>query len=200
MNTTVYLLRHGRVENPSGVLYGTLPGFPLSEVGRRQINNLAEELKRSGVKILSVVSSPALRARETAEIVARAFGLPSVQIEERIGEWGMGRWVGGSVKEFKERSGYYGEPMRFDGLEPLRELAKRVQEAIDQYRQKFAGGSVLLVSHREPLVAALLSLQNRSWEEIHDTDFPVASVWEIVYTDAGEIASIKKVFDHHADP
>jgi broad specificity phosphatase PhoE len=32
--TIVHLLRHGLVENPSGVIYGRLPGYHLSAEGR----------------------------------------------------------------------------------------------------------------------------------------------------------------------
>ena len=33
---TVHLLRHGEVDNPERVLYGTLPGFRLSDLGVAQ--------------------------------------------------------------------------------------------------------------------------------------------------------------------
>ena len=35
--TVVHLVRHGEVENPHGVLYGTIPGFHLSADGRVKI-------------------------------------------------------------------------------------------------------------------------------------------------------------------
>lgn len=33
--TVVHVMRHGEVENPSGVLYGRLAGYHLSELGRK---------------------------------------------------------------------------------------------------------------------------------------------------------------------
>ena len=36
MTTTIYLLRHGEVHNPEGIIYGRLPGYRLNEVGRGQ--------------------------------------------------------------------------------------------------------------------------------------------------------------------
>ena len=39
---TVHLLRHGEVHNPDGVLYGRLPEFHLSELGREMARTLAE--------------------------------------------------------------------------------------------------------------------------------------------------------------
>ena len=32
--TVVHLMRHGEVHNPDGILYGRLPGYLLSELGR----------------------------------------------------------------------------------------------------------------------------------------------------------------------
>ena len=34
-SVTLYLVRHGEVHNPDAVIYGHLPGFGLSECGRR---------------------------------------------------------------------------------------------------------------------------------------------------------------------
>ena len=42
--TRVHVVRHGEVYNPSGVLYGRLPGFHLSETGRAQADTVAEAL------------------------------------------------------------------------------------------------------------------------------------------------------------
>ncbi len=40
--TVVHLLRHGEVFNPTGVLYGRLPGFRLSEAGEGMARRAAE--------------------------------------------------------------------------------------------------------------------------------------------------------------
>ena len=48
--TIVHLLRHGEVYNPDGLLYGRLPGYRLSERGRRQAELVAEALSSIGVR------------------------------------------------------------------------------------------------------------------------------------------------------
>ena len=40
--TVVHLLRHGEVHNPTGVLYGRLPGYHLSELGRAMAERVAD--------------------------------------------------------------------------------------------------------------------------------------------------------------
>jgi broad specificity phosphatase PhoE len=46
--TTIHLLRHGEVHNPTKVLYGRLPGFRLSERGLEQAEVAARFCVRAG--------------------------------------------------------------------------------------------------------------------------------------------------------
>jgi broad specificity phosphatase PhoE len=71
--TTVHVLRHGEVYNPSKVLYGRLPDFHLSELGRQMAKAAAEALKDRDVTY--VEASPLERAQETAAPIAAEFGL-----------------------------------------------------------------------------------------------------------------------------
>ncbi|MEV6491954.1 histidine phosphatase family protein, partial [Actinoplanes sp. NPDC051633] len=71
--TTVHVLRHGEVHNPTKVLYGRLPDFHLSELGRQMAKAGAEAVADRDVTYL--VSSPLERAQETAEPFAAQFEL-----------------------------------------------------------------------------------------------------------------------------
>ncbi len=73
----VYLCRHGDAVHPA-----VNPDCPLSESGRCQIQEVAENLMKSGGKAARVEHSPKTRARETAEILAGAVA-PGVRLEER---------------------------------------------------------------------------------------------------------------------
>ena len=42
--TVVHLMRHGEVYNPTGVLYGRIPDFHLSELGRKMADRVAEHV------------------------------------------------------------------------------------------------------------------------------------------------------------
>src|SRR5437870_5294631 len=71
----LFLLRHGlAVER-------TLPGFkldsdrPLTPAGRRKIGRLATLLSRLDLRFDLILTSPYVRARQTAEIVAEALHL-----------------------------------------------------------------------------------------------------------------------------
>jgi len=68
--TVVHLLRHGEVHNPTGVLYGRLADFHLSELGRQMAETVAAHLADHDVAL--VVASSLARAQEMAAPIARA--------------------------------------------------------------------------------------------------------------------------------
>src|SRR5258708_10859169 len=76
--TRAYVVRHADVENPRGVLYGHLPGFPLSERGRAQAVEIGRRLRDRGVG--RMVHSPLERAVETARLIRdeRAEAVPLI--------------------------------------------------------------------------------------------------------------------------
>lgn len=78
----LYLLRHAHAGNPSE--WTTDDALrPLSPKGRRQAERLGQFLAERALSPDSIVSSPRLRARQTAELVADALGM-GVSIDERL--------------------------------------------------------------------------------------------------------------------
>ena len=75
VKTTVHLLRHGEVHNPHGILYGRLPGFHLSELGRQMAERVADRIGDRDITHSS--SSPLERAQETARRSRRCAGSTS---------------------------------------------------------------------------------------------------------------------------
>lgn len=65
MTTCISFVRHGEVDNPQRIFYGRLPGFGLSEEGRRQAHAAAVALCEE--PIAALYTSELQRARETAE-------------------------------------------------------------------------------------------------------------------------------------
>jgi len=60
---------------------------PLTEAGRREHAAVAEALRRMGVRFDRLLTSPLARARETAEITARAYGgAPAPEPTELLGD------------------------------------------------------------------------------------------------------------------
>ena len=79
--TIVHLVRHGEVYNPAGLLYGRLPGYHLSELGREMAARVADHFRDRD--IVHIRSSPLERTQETAAPIAEILNL-SVVIDARV--------------------------------------------------------------------------------------------------------------------
>ena len=78
----LYLLRHAHAGN-SANWDGPDSERPLSPKGRRQAERLGAFLAERGFAPDAIVTSPLLRARQTAELVADAIGI-AVSVDERL--------------------------------------------------------------------------------------------------------------------
>ena len=91
------LVRHGQsTYNVEGRLPGQLPGIPLTDEGRRQAHRAAVAL--SALPLSAIISSPLERAAETAEIIARGWGL-TVRTDPRLMDTNVERWAGQKIDE-----------------------------------------------------------------------------------------------------
>jgi len=151
--TVVHLLRHGEVHNPDRVLYGRLPDYHLSTLGRQMALLAAKHL--ADHDITHIVSSPLERARETASPVAEMHGLP-VTLDERVIEAENvfeGLQVAGGQGLLKHPALLVKawNPFRPSWGEPYVELAARMKAAIDDVRAAARGHEAVIVSHQAPI-------------------------------------------------
>jgi isoleucyl-tRNA synthetase len=154
---TYFLLRHGmraesHDENGQELIASqlALDKYDLTPEGVRQIEEVAESIKEGGGLDL-IFSSPFLRTRHTAEIIAKKLGL-EMKIDQRLKEIDQG-----SAGEGKPRTACL--PLdaelnfdyRFGGGESWREVRTRMFSVIREIDEKYEGKKVLLVSHGDPL-------------------------------------------------
>ena len=153
----IYLLRHGEVENPKNVLYGRLPDFHLSEQGRVHIKRTAEEF--IGKNIKKIYSSPLERAVETSKIVLEVLGLKETDliIDERLIESQADKWQGTDLEVYKKTVVYSMSPKTQTEVELISHAGDRVLSVING-PIKDRGEDVVVVSHGDPLVGALINL------------------------------------------
>ena len=71
----LYILRHGIAVEPGTPGYKTDADRPLIPKGRRQLGQIAAAMHNLGLDFGLILSSPFLRARQTAEIVAKSLKL-----------------------------------------------------------------------------------------------------------------------------
>jgi broad specificity phosphatase PhoE len=182
--TRIHLVRHGEVDNPRGILYGRLPGFHLSEQGRRQAQAVADALAHNDV--VAVIASPLERAQETAAPIAARHGL-SVDTDPDLIE-SANVFEG---KRFGPGDGAWRDPRFWWHLrnpftpswgEPYAQIAARMATAIDKARVRAAGREAVCVSHQLPVWTARLYLTGkRLWHDPRRRQCAVASVTSLVY-------------------
>jgi broad specificity phosphatase PhoE len=161
--TLVHLLRHGEVDNPTGILYGQLPGFHLSELGRKMARRAAETL--ADRDIVRVVSSPLERAQETAQPCAERLGL-EVVTDPRLTEAAnafQGRRFGVGDGVLRRPSSWWQlrNPARPSWGEPYRGVVARMLAALADARAAAAGHEALIVSHQLPIWILRSHLEGR---------------------------------------
>ncbi len=93
----LYFIRHGESEaNTQHVISNYGSPFGLTELGRQQVQVLAERLKDA--PIATMYSSPVLRAMDTADILYQTLGLP-YRVTEALREYHCGVLEGKSDEE-----------------------------------------------------------------------------------------------------
>jgi probable phosphoglycerate mutase len=150
--TRLVLARHGQTEaNIRMAIDSRPPGGPLTEEGRRQAEELADAL--AGEPVTAVHASTALRARQTAEPIARRHGL-AVRMVDGIQEVFVGDLEGNtdhdSLRRFAEVFGAWAHgdldrPM--PGGETGRQAVDRFTKALDDLRAGHRDGTLVVVSH-----------------------------------------------------
>ena len=140
----LYISRHGQTPwNVEDLVCGRAD-VPLTEVGQQQAKLLAESALDKNIDV--ILCSPLLRARQTAQAVSDAIGVP-IQIDDRLVEFDFGSFDGTSRfgEEFQWLRAQM--PTRFPGGESGFDLAYRVYSLLYEIREKYADKNVLLVCH-----------------------------------------------------
>ncbi len=184
IRTTVHLLRHGEVHNPEGVLYGRLPGYRLSERGRRQAELVAAVLATQDVTAL--LASPLERAQQTAAPIAARHGL-EVLVEDRLIEAGNlfeGKrfGVGDGALRHPARWWSLRNPFRPSWGEPYAEIAGRMRASVERARELAEGHTAVCVSHQLPIWTARRNFEGkRMWHDPRQRQCALASLTTLVF-------------------
>lgn len=188
----IHLIRHGEVDNPYHVVYADLPGYALSALGHSQAAATAEYLAEHPLR--RVISSPLLRARQTADAIARPHGL-AVESDPALTEWTLSmRWAGVRWDDLEEV--FPGELVSYldhpDELafaeESLADCGDRVAAVARAAAESIEDGHVVIVGHQDPTHAAHIALTAAPREAYNLTKpghasvtslTPAAASWEL---------------------
>ena len=157
MSHRLTFLRHGQsVANRDGIVQGHLDS-PLSDLGRQQAEALALAWAQNPRQHNLIISSPLLRARETASILSTRLGLP-IELDPDWKERDLGRAQGMSVQEFltppRGRTARPPFAVAYEDGEGTWDLYLRAAAAVRSVVRR-PPGSYLVVSHGGILNSAL---------------------------------------------
>lgn len=184
--TVVHLMRHGEVENPTGVLYGRLPGYHLSDLGRKMADRVAEHL--TGRDITHVVASPLERAQETAAPIAAVLGL-DIASDERLIEadnvfQGKTFGVGDGALKRPANWKHLVNPFRPSWGEPYADQVVRMTAALEAARDAARGHEAVCVSHQLPIWIVRSAIeQRRLWHDPRKRQCTLASLTSFTFED-----------------
>lgn len=177
MVKTIHLVRHGHHALVGRTLCGRMAGVELDGVGCRQMARCAEGISPAPSSILT---SPQERALQSARILAERFGLP-IEIAPAFAELEYGDWTGRSFEELEDDARWSSwnrarASQCPPGGESMRALQRRVVEHLEQLRSNGAGDTIAIVSHAEPIRAALLHYSGIDLDQFLSIEVDPASV------------------------
>lgn len=150
---TYHVMRHGEGEHfIKRVLSSALVNpHDLTPKGVEDVKQSAEQLKNKG--ITKIVSSPILRCKKTAELVAGVLGIDvsSIEFDERLREISFGEWEGQSFDKYHDL--FKQQIDRFTKAAPGGETSAQVKNRLGDFLYDFDSKhheeNVLLVTHED---------------------------------------------------
>jgi len=187
-STVVLLVRHGLTPTTGVKLPGRARGLHLSDEGRRQAEGAAARIAEIA-KVVAIYSSPLERARETAQIIAKARSM-AVRIERGLLELDIGKWAGMALKDAGSKPEWkavqqHPSGFRFPDGESFTEMQARVTGAIARMVARHAGRIVVAVSHADPIKAAVAHALGTPLDLFQRIMIGTASISAIAYSPSG---------------
>jgi len=184
--TTILMVRHGVTSTTGTLLPGRAPGLHLSERGVEQATAVAARLSELTTKPSALYVSPLERTRETAAPIAKALGL-KVQIEKGLLECDFGDWTGKKLALLSKKPEWKTvqsapSTFRFPNGESFTEMQLRMWTTLEKLAAKHRGKTIVVVSHADPIKAAVTYAQGVPLDLFQRTVISTCSVSAIALT------------------
>lgn len=185
---TIYIFRHGQTDyNVARRVMGQLD-IPLNETGRAQAIELADKISEEPIQ--AVYTSPLLRAKQTAQILADKIGAPII-LDERLMERNNGKLQGHIVHGTDNPDEYqtdYNQLELFlpasqlndnnwkpDGGESRTECWSRAQKAVTEIVKNAPYNSIAISTH-SVVMRGILNIVGMGDAKIGNCDY-VKLIW-----------------------
>ena len=142
-------------------------------------------------KVDAIYASPLERARETAAPIAKALG-QKVRIDKGLLECDFGDWTGAELSalmKLPEWTTVQRSPstFRFPNGESFLEMQTRMVSTLDRLRAAHPGGTIVCVSHADPIKAAVAHAMGTHIDLFQRIVISTCSISAIAYSTGGPI-------------
>ncbi|MCS6882273.1 MAG: histidine phosphatase family protein [Oscillochloridaceae bacterium] len=187
--THLYLIRHGEAwANVQPIVAGMRGDRGLTPRGIAQAERLRDRLARGELKADVLISSTLPRARQTAEIVRPALGLPII-FDDEVQELRVGEADGMSNQEAWTTFGmpdFANAPLRpiAPGGESWAMFTLRVAQALTRITSEHAGKTIVVICHGGVIDASFVHFFHMPGMVVPAADFHTRNTsithWELV--------------------
>jgi len=148
---TLYFIRHAESEANLGRIMASQLPYPLTQAGRADADQISRELKEL-VPLDRIISSPLVRAVETAQFFEKAYGLEP-ELDDRIIEHHLGLFSGMTYDEVNKHPSYEANALnRWNWIpeghgESYSMVADRIRDFLASLENFPENENILIVTH-----------------------------------------------------
>jgi probable phosphomutase (TIGR03848 family) len=188
--TLILMVRHGQTPTTGTSLPGRAPGLHLADKGHEQAEAVATRIAALD-RVDAIYASPLERARETAAPIGKARGL-KVGIDKGLLECDFGDWTGGLLKDLMKLPEWqtvqkFPSGFRFPNGESFTEMQSRIVSTLDRLRTVHPGGVIVVVSHADPIKAAVAQAMGTHLDLFQRIVISTCSVSAVAYGTTGPV-------------
>lgn len=160
---------------------------PLSEYGIEEMNKICQFLKKRGIKNDKIYCSPALRSKQSADMVSKLFK-QKYEIIEDLHPRKCGSFNGLTFEQIAQK---YPEKLDLlinspdiptpDDAESITDFINRVNDTISKTVEENRGNRIIIVTHRDVIKAAICSALKMPNTALHRVYIKSGSATQISY-------------------
>ncbi len=196
------LLRHGKSEGNAQHIFQGQADFPLNSEGQKQVHAIADRWMQEVTHFDHLISSPLLRAKQTAEIIADKLSL-DIEENDLLKEVDNGQMAGLSLEKIEELF-----PIREDRRNPFTPIGETGETWYEFYLRagrflqlitEYPPGQYLIVSHGgtiNSLLWAALGIVPRAPNHIPTFYFENTAVTTLGYSPENNFWQLINACDH----
>ena len=194
----IILVRHAQSEGNAQGLYSGITDDNLTDLGKKQADQVAKYLAATLTKVEKVYSSPLVRAFDTAKLISKYLLLAEPELDNRLAEIDLGVWEGQPAQALEASNSDLIEKWKEDpfevevpGAEKVNSVKSRIFEFCEEV-SKMGLSRIVVVSHATVIHSLLIPLLGREGKEFWSIRIDNAGISIIEWDSHPQVISINQ--------